>query len=111
MRRRDDLLLIDIVVAADRIASYLDRQTKETFLLDLMRRDAVLTQLLVIGEAAVRIPPPIRNRAIHAYGAVDWDIVWNAVTVNVPLLVSQITAVLANEYPSPEQTESEPTDE
>jgi uncharacterized protein with HEPN domain len=123
MRRRDDLLLTDIINAVDQIASYLDLQTKESFLLDRMRQDAVLMQLLVIGEAASRIPAALRerhqhvewtaivgfrNRAIHAYGAVDWDIVWNAATVNVPLLASQIEAILAKEYPPPEASGSEP---
>lgn len=122
MRRRDDLLLTDIIAAADRIASYLDLQTKESFFLDHMRQDAVLMQLLVIGEAAARVPASLRdrhphiewraivgfrNRAVHAYSAVDWDIVWNAATINVPLLATQIAAILAEEYPPADQSDSE----
>jgi uncharacterized protein with HEPN domain/FMN phosphatase YigB (HAD superfamily) len=122
MRRRDDLLLADIVAAANRIASYLDLQTKERFLADQMRQDALLMQLLVIGEAAARVPRPLRdrhpqvewgaiagfrNRAIHADAAVDWDLVWNAATVDVPLLAAQIAAILAEDYPATDQSETE----
>jgi uncharacterized protein with HEPN domain len=123
MKRRDDLFLIDIVAAATEIASYLDRQTKDVFLSDRMMRDATLMQLLVIGEAASRTPRPVRdrhpevdwetivgfrNRAIHAYRAVDWNIVWNAATVNVPILALQIVAILDQEFPAAISDETKP---
>jgi uncharacterized protein with HEPN domain len=35
-----------------------------------------------------------RNIAVHAYFSVDWTIVWNAATVDVPALKKQIEAIL-----------------
>jgi uncharacterized protein with HEPN domain len=123
MKQRDELLLTDVIAAAEKIAAYLAQQTRETFFADDMRRDAVLMQLLVIGEAASRVQQPLRdrhpqvewaaiagfrNRAIHAYRSVDWEIVWNAATVNVPALIEQITAILAEEFPTVEEEQSGP---
>ncbi|MEA2583379.1 MAG: hypothetical protein QOF33_1464 [Thermomicrobiales bacterium] len=122
MRRRDDPLLRDVIAAANHIAAYLDEQTKQTFVDNSMRRDAVLMRRLVIGEVAARIPQPLRDRhphvewgaivgfrirAIHAYRSVDWDIVWNAATVNVPILVSQIASILVADFPAAEQRQRE----
>jgi uncharacterized protein with HEPN domain len=122
MKRRDDLLLSDIIGAANEIASYLVGQTVETYLEDGMRRDAALMRLLVIGEAAARLPQDLRdrhpniewrpiigfrNRAIHAYRNVDRTIVWNAAAVNVPVLADQIAAILDQEFPATEAGEPE----
>ena len=70
-----------------------------------MRQAAILQKLIVIGEAAARLPDefyqkhrPIpwldiigfRNIAVHEYFAVDWDIVWSTATKDVPALRTQI---------------------
>jgi uncharacterized protein with HEPN domain len=35
-----------------------------------------------------------RDRLIHGYDAVDYDILWNIVTVDFPLLSRQVRALL-----------------
>ncbi len=67
---------------------------------------AVVRLLEIIGEAAGRVPveerarrpgvpwPSIiglRNRLIHGYDDVDHDIVWQIVTNDLPLLVSELS--------------------
>ena len=72
-----------------------------------------LTHLVeLVGEAASQVPaeersrfpeipwPKIismRNRLIHGYDYVDYDILWDAVTTNLPQLLAQLEAILASE--------------
>ncbi|GIH69258.1 HepT-like ribonuclease domain-containing protein [Sphaerimonospora thailandensis] len=79
-----------------------------------MRRDAVIWQLSIIGEAAGAISdetramaPEIpwklirgmRNGVLHRYFSVDWKIVYNVATKNVPELEHQVHALLRMLYP------------
>ncbi len=78
-----------------------------------MMTSAVLQKLMVIGEAAARLPkeftsrfPEIpwvdiiafRNIAVHEYFAIRWDIVWIAATEEVPALKEQIEQILREEF-------------
>jgi uncharacterized protein with HEPN domain len=69
-----------------------------------------LTRLLeIVGEAAGRVSPErraqhpgipwpqivaLRNRLIHGYDAVDFDIVWKILTVHVPPLIAGLEAIV-----------------
>jgi uncharacterized protein with HEPN domain len=69
-----------------------------------------ITRLIeLIGEAASQYPkesqvryPKIpwakivgmRNRLIHAYDSVDYNILWNAITINIPELLSELEEIL-----------------
>ena len=71
-----------------------------------------LVQLLqIIGEAAGRvsadrqarhpeIPWPhivaLRNRLIHGYDTVDFDILWQIITTDLPPLISAVEKILAS---------------
>jgi uncharacterized protein with HEPN domain len=74
-----------------------------------MRQAAILQKLIVIGEAASRLPDEFRQRhahipwqdiigfrnfAIHEYFSVYWEIVWTTATQDVPLLRDQIAEIL-----------------
>jgi len=70
-----------------------------------------LTKLVeIIGEAAGRVSPEIRdahpsipwkqivgtrNRLVHGYDAIDLDVLWRIVSVELPPLVEQLAALLA----------------
>jgi uncharacterized protein with HEPN domain len=111
--RREALYLRDIVDAAQSIAEFLQDVDESEFQASDLVRSAVLQKLTVIGEAATRISKPFqerypevdwasiigfRNIAVHAYFAVDWDIVWATATEDVPSLLGQITRIIENEF-------------
>ncbi|MFO0965567.1 MAG: HepT-like ribonuclease domain-containing protein [Gemmataceae bacterium] len=71
---------------------------------------ALVRLLEIIGEAATRvsssvqaahagIPWPqiigLRNRLIHGYDAVDLDILWNILQIDLPPLVSDLRAIVS----------------
>ena len=114
--RPEQLYLTDIVDAADAIARFITGATREAFMADELRQSAVLQKLVVISEAAARLPesftaghaeiewPDIvgfRNIAVHEYFSVDWNIVWVTATQDVPTLREKIAAILATEFRLP----------
>lgn len=78
-----------------------------------MRRSAVLQKMIVIGEAASRLPqeftdryPEVpwvdiiafRNIAVHEYFVMKWDIVWLTAKEEVPALRRQVQGILGKEF-------------
>lgn len=107
--RPERLYLEDILQAADAIERFLSGISESDFEHDELRQSAVLQKLIVIGEAAARLPkdfterhpqipwPDIvafRNIAVHEYFAIDWRIVWVTATQDVPFLRKQIAPLL-----------------
>lgn len=111
--RREELYLRDIVEAVDTIDAFLTGRSREDFAADELLRSAVLHKLTIIGEAAARLPrerrerqsgipwPKIvgfRNVIVHVYFGVNWDIVWQAATVEAPALRSVVMGILNDEF-------------
>lgn len=110
--RPEKLYLVDILDAADAIQRFIEPISEDDFLQDELRQSGVLQKLIVIGEAAARLPkefqtkhteiewPDIigfRNIAIHQYFAIMWEIVWETAITDVPKLREQISVILATE--------------
>lgn len=85
----------DILDTTETIREYTGAIDFEEFARDRMRVDAVLYQLVIIGEAARQIPEPVRERypeiewrkvaglrdiIVHGYHRVELSIVWSIVT-------------------------------
>ena len=77
----------------------------EEFLLDEMRQAAVLHKLTVLGEAAKRVTPALRqtlpaipwrsatglrDRVVHEYQRIALDVVWRVVSDDLPPLVDAL---------------------
>ena len=91
MAKTQDAHLHDMLEAARLIRDYTDGVTFESFMANSEKRDAVAMRISVLGEAAHKLDKaaeaalpgiPIksirgmRNRIVHDYGAVDFEIVW-----------------------------------
>jgi uncharacterized protein with HEPN domain len=107
--RETRLYLEDIVTACKRIGEYTAQTAFEAFARDQMKQDAVIRNLEIIGEAAKKLPSAVtatmpqvawrevcgfRDILAHKYFSVNLDIVWNAVTADLPVLESATSAHL-----------------
>ena len=107
--RPEKLYLTDMLEAADAIGRFCEGVSFEQVTSDEMRQAAILQKLIVIGEAAARLPDEFhrqykeipwadiagfRNIAVHEYFAIQWDIVWATATRDVPILRKQIAELL-----------------
>ena len=87
---------------------------KDTFVKDDTLKRAFVRSLEVIGEAAKQIPDSVRqkypqiewrniagmrDRLIHSYFGVDYEIVWDVVANKIPALAVEIQKILDTEYP------------
>lgn len=110
--RRDSDFLQDINEAVQRIGIYTEQLTYEGFLQDTKTQDAVIRNLEIIGEAAKNISDNLtdnyshipwkemaglRDKLIHHYFGVNFDIVWNVVKAELPGIALQIEKILKNE--------------
>ncbi len=109
---RDAAALLDIVNAVRRIAEFLTGMDRGAFLSDHRTQDAVVRRLEVIGEAANRLTEScraahadvpwsgligLRNVLAHQYDRVDYEIVWQVATVQLPLVQSLLEQRLPDE--------------
>lgn len=110
--RRELLLLDEMVDAAEQARAMVTGVDADKLGRDRMRRDALLWNFTVLGEAAARLPAEfrdehpainwarptqLRNRIVHGYWSVDLDILVATAEVDLPAFVVQLRAVRARE--------------
>jgi uncharacterized protein with HEPN domain len=104
-------LLLDIEAAADRIARFVEGRAFSDYVADELLRSGVERQCGIIGEAMVRLMKRdgptaeritdsrkiagFRHVLIHGYDAVDERMTWSVVTEKLPLLRSEVAALLS----------------
>ena len=111
--RPDRLFLLDIVEAAEKIVVHIGGRGEEELVADHTARAAVLHELAVIGEAASRISPELKDRhpdipwseivafrnvVIHEYFGLSWPIIWVTATEDVPVLRVKVSAILKADF-------------
>ncbi|MCE5325787.1 MAG: DUF86 domain-containing protein [Planctomycetaceae bacterium] len=107
--RRWPLRLNDIIDAAFKVERCVRGMTFDDFCSNETAVDAVIKNIIVIGEAAGAIPPEIvlnhpeipwkgmkdmRNILVHSYFGTDLDVVWKTVTEILPPLVRPLQVIL-----------------
>lgn len=103
-----DFLVGQMREAATLALSYVDGYSRDDFLEDRKTQQAVMMNILIIGEVATRIllehpayahsRPQIewrhmrsmRNRIAHGYYAIDYEIVWTTLMTSVKQLLRDL---------------------
>jgi uncharacterized protein with HEPN domain len=99
----------DILAGVNAAIGYTEGMTFEEFCDDRRTRDAVVRNLMTMGESVRWIPGPIReshpdvpwttmrgvrNVVVHEYFGVDDRILWDTMALDLPPLVEKLEAVL-----------------
>ena len=92
--------------------SYVGSMSFDEFQADPKTVDALITRLMVIGEAVRHVPEEVRaahpevpwhkmqglrNVVVHEYDSVDTTILWNVVQQDLPPLVTPLERILEKE--------------
>jgi uncharacterized protein with HEPN domain len=104
--------LKDILEAIDRIQRYVGTMSQTEFLENTEKQDAVVRNLEIIGEAVRSVPTNIRkthkqidwsqiagmrDKLIHHYFGVNWEILWDVVQRKLPTLKANVEQILLGE--------------
>ena len=100
------MYLEDLLQAMTRITEYIEGYSFSEFKKDYKTVDAVIRNFEIIGEASQKLPEELkekyaevpwsemyllRNKVSHEYFGVDYEIIWDVASNNLPENISQIT--------------------
>ena len=108
--QRDILLLTEMIDAAEQAQQLAAGVTVGELDADRQRRDALLWNFTVLGEAAAQLsadikeqfpeiawqqPSRLRNRIVHGYWSIDLEVLHTTATDQLPAFTSDLRRVLA----------------
>lgn len=103
--QRDRLLLAEVIDAAERLVELTAERTPADFDFDRDRRDALLWNFTVLGEAVAQLseavkaahpdvewsdPVRVRNRIVHGYWSVDLEVLVATARDDLPAFIERI---------------------
>ncbi len=107
---RDPILYLeDIILSMQRVQEYITGLDFQHFKLDYKTVDAVIRNFEIIGEASKNLPKllkdkyvnvpweamyRLRNRISHEYFGIDYEIIWDIATRQLPANYSDIIEIL-----------------
>lgn len=109
-KRSDDLLLNDILESITKIKLYTSNLNFDSFINDSKTVDAVIRNFEIIGEASNRLSEVFkesnveidwfriigfRNRIVHDYVGIDFEIVWSIIQNDLDSLLLNIEKILS----------------
>lgn len=104
--------LQDILNAATLIAGYVRGVSKEKFVENIEKQDAVVRRIEIIGEATAHLTDEtrdalpelpfrkirgMRNIVAHDYANVNTDVVWDVASIHVPPMIAVLEPFLAKQ--------------
>lgn len=110
-RNRAADCLDHMLEAACQACSYIEGSTKEEFLADKKTQQAVILNLILIGEESTKLlkddeafilqHPQVprhsmkgmRNRIAHGYFEINLETVWETIQTALPKLIEQLSAI------------------
>lgn len=110
--RSDDILLLDMLLAAREAVGFLAGTTWDAFQADRIRQLAVVKSIEVVGEAASRVSPEfraahpelpwpqivgMRHRLVHGYFEINLRRVWQTVREDLPALIEALEPLVPPE--------------
>jgi uncharacterized protein with HEPN domain len=108
--RREVLLISEMIDAAEQARELVAGVDLDQLDADRQRRDALLWNFTVLGEAAAQLdaevkdrfpeipwaqPARLRNRVVHGYWSVDLEVLHTTATDLLPAFVDQLRRALA----------------
>lgn len=108
-KRTDQLLLQDILESAEKILRYTEGMSFAEFQSNDLVADAVTRNFGIIGEAAYSLSKlfcdthteiawseivAFRHRVVHHYFGLDYEIIWELLDKELPILQRQIDSIL-----------------
>ena len=106
-----DVRLRHMLDAAREAAQMAQGKTREDLDTDRPLNLSLVRLLEIVGEAGSRVPPDeraihtgipwmqivgLRNRLIHGYDNVDFDILWEIITHDRPLLIAELEKICSS---------------
>ena len=100
----------DMIDYCEKILTYTKGLEHEAFSADTLVYDAILRNLVLIGEAANHIPDDIRDahpeiywrrfiatrhRLAHGYPGIDVDVIWDVIRTDVPNQLPELRNLLS----------------
>ena len=113
MQHDDSVYLGHILDTAHKVADSLREITRPDFDANEDLRDAIAHRVQIIGEAAGKLSKAfrdrnsqipwnqvigMRHRIVHAYMDIDYDILWEAATKNLPEFVDMVGKLARPEH-------------
>ena len=108
--RRWDLYVRDMLDCCERVREYAAGLDRATFFATKNLYDAALWNLAILGEASTRLPESVkeahqevpwraisstRHHVVHGYPPIREDSVWKIIQEDIPELMPQLRALLA----------------
>lgn len=109
IKHEDRVRLQHMLDGANEIQEYVEAATRENLDHDRKLVHSLVRLFEIIGEAASQVSEELqenvpaipwaviigmRNRLIHAYFAINLDVVWRTSTEDIPLLITELKTVL-----------------